>query len=203
MLAPGETLMPAKVIVTASAAGSLDPLRRILSELPGDLDAAILIAQHRAAPSGLLFAKMLRKVTALKVHSLEGHLALTPSAVYVLPPDGDPFVSVDAIDIGKARGPGRRRSALDATVRSATASYGPDVIGLEVAGGNLWSSENVQAIHDAGGVVVAQQMPAAQRPRRHDPDPGFVLTAPLGDVSFLLMQLVQAGPLRHLLTAVS
>ena len=77
--------MPAKVIVTASAAASLNPLRRVLSELPADLDAAVLVVQHPAAPSGTLFARMLRAVTPLEVVSVDGRESIRAGAVgYVL-----------------------------------------------------------------------------------------------------------------------
>jgi two-component system chemotaxis response regulator CheB len=197
--------MPAKVIVTASAAASLDPLRRVLSELPADLDAAVLVVQHRAATAGTLLAGMLRAVTPLRVVSVEHAHALEGATVHVLPPDRRPTLLEDGtIDVATLSGT-RGRTSLELMVESALEMYGPDTIGLQLAGDCGWTPQVLDAIRAAGGVVVTQEDAVHAKPARSARvDPSMLTDVlPVSEISYRLWRLVATGATRQLPTGVS
>ena len=190
--------------MTASAAASLDPLRRVLSELPVDLDAAMLVVQHRAATCGTLFARMLRAVTPLRVVSVEGRETIRPGTVYVLPPDRVSRVDERGIDVAARHGH-RRQSSVEPVVESAVAVYGPDIVALLLAGDCGWTAASLASIHRSGGIVLTQAGHALAKKTRPAPvDPGLrIHERPLSEISYFLRRLVTAGASRQWLTGAS
>jgi chemotaxis response regulator CheB len=202
-----RTIMPAKIIVTAAASATLGPLRRVLSELPPAIDAAMVVVQHRAAVSGSLFAKMLRDVSELGVVSAEApHLVVRGGGVYVLPPELEAHMTRDdVIVLSAVPALHRRRSALDAVVESVVATYGPDTIALQLAGGGNWAPGHLTAVRAAGGTVLVQEgagHPRVSRGGLVDPTQTTV-TLPLSEIAHTLALLAEAGAVRHRLTGVS
>ena len=197
--------MPAKVIVTASTAASLYPLRRVLSELPPDLDAAVLVVQHRAATAGTLLAGMLRAVTPLRVVSIEHAQPLEGATVHVLPPDRRPtLLGEGMIDVATLSGT-RGRTSLELMIESALEVYGPDTIGLQLAGDCGWTPPVLDAIRRAGGVVVTQDDAVhAKLARSPRVDPAMLMDVlPVSEISYRLWRLVAMGATRQLPTGVS
>ena len=190
--------------MTASAAASLNPLRRVLSELPVGLDAAVLVVQHRAATCGTLFARMLRAVTPLTVVSVEDRETIRPGVVYVLPPDRVPLMDDGTVDVGLRQGH-RRQSSLETVVESAVAVYGSDIIALQLAGDCGWTAASFDRIHQAGGVVVIQAGVApAMKPVPALVDAGpRIHVLPVSEISYCLRRLAAAGAGRQLLTGAS
>src|SRR5688572_8513708 len=93
------------VVALVSSAGGLNALIRVLGALPGDLPAAVLVAQHLAPHSPSILPEILDRRTALPVspaHSDEllmpgrvlaapagQHMLVLPPAAIVLIPVGD------------------------------------------------------------------------------------------------------------------
>ena len=83
------------IVVRASAAG-IDGLKRVLSDLPPELPAAIAIVLHTHATSPRYMADILAMQTSLHVaYAAEGD-ELVPGHVYLAPPDtcwsGEPVI---------------------------------------------------------------------------------------------------------------
>src|SRR5438445_10828273 len=78
---PGQGL----VVITASA-GGLKPISDILSTLPLDFPAAVVVVQHRGDQNPDLLPEILRSRASLPVRRARNGDYLKPATVYVIPP---------------------------------------------------------------------------------------------------------------------
>ncbi|HEY6361467.1 MAG TPA: chemotaxis protein CheB [Vicinamibacterales bacterium] len=75
------------VVVVGGSAGALKALRTILSTLPAELEAAVLVTLHTAPAGPGLTADILGRATALHVAFPVGVELLRNGHVYVAPPN--------------------------------------------------------------------------------------------------------------------
>lgn len=73
------------IIVIGGSAGSLQPLQRILSDLPGNLEAAVFIVLHVGATSHL--TEILGRVSVLPIVQADSGRPIELGRVYVSVPD--------------------------------------------------------------------------------------------------------------------
>lgn len=137
---------PTHLVVIGGSAGAILPLEQILSELPENLPAAILIVVHLSSHERSELPRVLQRCTKLTVVGATNGAAVRAGHVYVATPDHHLL-----IDVGwrllVARGPkeNRARPSIDALFRSAAYSYGPAVLGVILSGAlddgtaGLWS----------------------------------------------------------------
>lgn len=185
---------PPRIIVTASSAGGLQALQRMLAGLPRDLAAAVLVVQHRSAARGSILEKMLQRYTSLRVLPMQDGMPVEAGCVYVAPPDVYAALMPDAT---LALCPGRRmrhvRSVAHPLFSSAAAVYGTDAIGVVLAGSGAEATEGVQPIKQAGGIVVAQDEATAHvlaAPRHAIATGSVTYVLPIGEIGLVLTHLV-------------
>ena len=76
------------LVAIGASWGGLDAVRTVLGGLPAELDAAVVIAQHRAPESHpTAFRDLLGAVTRLKVREAGDKDELRPGAAYIAAPD--------------------------------------------------------------------------------------------------------------------
>lgn len=80
----------------AASAGGLTPLSTVLSGLPGDFPAAIVIVQHLDPRHRSLMADILARRTSMKVVQAQEGDRLRPATVYIAPPDRHLLVNPDS-----------------------------------------------------------------------------------------------------------
>src|SRR5687768_1474835 len=80
---PGD---PFYVFGMAASAGGLEALKVIVSALPNDFPACILIVRHRSTTGPDLLSEILRGWTGLRVKEVEEGDVLAPATVYTARP---------------------------------------------------------------------------------------------------------------------
>src|SRR5438094_10409431 len=81
---PAATL---PVVALIASAGGLRALTKVLSALPGDLAAAVIVLLHLQPDHRSLLADILDRRTGLRVKQAEEGDSLERAVVYVAPPD--------------------------------------------------------------------------------------------------------------------
>lgn len=187
-----------RVVATASSVGGLDALMRVLSELPADFPAAVLVGQHRSAVKGSLVAKILQRSTPLVVTPMASGQSIEPGCVYVAPPDRHATVTpAGTLELSDGRLIRHLRSSANPLFASLAEVYGPQAIGVVLTGSAREGSDGVQAIRKAGGIVVAQDEAASQffsMPRSAIETGAVTYIVPLGEISHLLRYLAAIAP---------
>jgi two-component system chemotaxis response regulator CheB len=164
-----------ELICIGASWGGLAAVSRILSDIPSDLDQAIVVAQHRHPDSR---ASTLPELLALRiarpVREIEDKLPIEPSHVYVSPPDYHVLVEHGSFALSLEERVQFARPSIDVLFESAADAYRERVIGVILTGANEDGAAGLRRIKDRGGVAVVQD--PRQALRRAMPDAAIAAT---------------------------
>jgi two-component system chemotaxis response regulator CheB len=177
-----------ELIVIGASWGGLHAVGRILSALPEQTDAAIVVAQHRrtdAADGGL--ASVLGLRTQLPVGDAHDKQAILPRHVYLAPPDYHLLIQHGWFSLSTDAHVHFARPSIDVLFESAADAYGDQVIGVILTGANEDGAAGLARIKDRGGVAIVQDPRTAERGEM----PGAALAATAADA---ILPLEEIGP---------
>ncbi len=152
---PGRAL--AEVVAIAASTGGPAALHRLLSTVPPDFDAPVLIVQHMAAGFIEGFAEWLDSGTRLSVRVARQGMRLESGTVYVAPDDRQLGLSdPHTIEVnGELPIDGFRPSGTH-LFRSVATQYGSKALGVILTGMGRDGVEGLRQLRRAGGRVIAQ-----------------------------------------------
>ena len=189
----------ARVVAVGASAGGLHALSLILSALPADFPAPILVVQHLSPDFPSQLAHILGRHTALHVKQAAQGDRLRAGWVYVAPPGRHLLACADgSLALTATPRVHHCRPSADVLHQSVAASFGARAVGVVLTGRDGDGAAGIQAIKAAGGVTLAQDLPSSQEPSMPrnaaaTGDVDFVL--PLPDIAAVLVALT--GPGRH------
>jgi two-component system chemotaxis response regulator CheB len=187
--------MPAfDVVAIAASLGGIKAIRSILSVLPADFPAAIIIVQHLhpVYPSGLV--ELLSRHTKLLVKWAEEGDRLQPGIVYVAPPDHHVLVRESGL-LSLSQSPRVQwvRPSADVLFESVATNYCERTIAVILTGLGSDGANGAQMVKWMGGRVLVQNMATS----RSFGMPGAVIKAgcvdfilPLDTIAYALVALV-------------
>jgi two-component system chemotaxis response regulator CheB len=143
-------------VVVGGSAGALGPLKTILSTLPAELEAAVLVALHTTRSGPGLMADILGRATTLHVAFPIGVETLRNGHVYVAPPDHHLQVIAQCVETTREALEHYTRPSVDVLFRSAAQEYGSNVIAILLSGLGGDGSAGLVAVHAHNGVVIVQ-----------------------------------------------
>ena len=150
-------MTPYDLVAIVASSGGVKAMEAILEALPADFPIPIALVQHRSTDEPNLLARVLGRHSKLTVKLADDGEELQPGTVYVAVPTLHLIVSdnrtLRLVDGHKIR---RVLSAGNPLFESAAARLGSRVIGVVLTGYDRDGTDGVQAIHQAGGVVLAQ-----------------------------------------------
>jgi two-component system chemotaxis response regulator CheB len=159
---PSEGLGPRWTVVVGSSTGGPQALGRLLGDIPAELSAGVLVVQHMPAGFTRSLSQRLDERSALSVVEAQEGLPYRPGWAYIAPgghhlvvagedPSGEIHVHLD-----DSPPRGTLRPAVDVTMASVAALYGPCTIGVLLTGMGSDGTEGFRAIREAGGRTLAQ-----------------------------------------------
>ncbi|GAC1620749.1 MAG: chemotaxis response regulator protein-glutamate methylesterase [Candidatus Acidiferrum sp.] len=154
------TLPPSRVIAIGISTGGPNALQFVLSQLPSDFPAAILIVQHMPEGFTDMFARRLDECCAVDVAEAKSGDLLIAGRVLICPgnrhmmvrrmPRGDMTVLSDSAPVN-----GHRPSA-DVLFHSVAQEFGPQAVGILMTGMGEDGAEGLGALRASGAVTLAQ-----------------------------------------------
>ena len=151
---------PNRIIAIGISTGGPNALQFVLSQIPADFPASILIVQHMPEGFTEMFARRLDECCALDVHEARSGDMLVAGRVLICPgnrhimvrrmPRGDTAVLSDGPPVN-----GHRPSA-DVLFHSVAQQFGLTVVGVLMTGMGEDGAEGLGAIKAAGGMTIAQ-----------------------------------------------
>jgi two-component system, chemotaxis family, protein-glutamate methylesterase/glutaminase len=144
------------LVVIGASAGGIEALQLLLSGLPPDLNAAVLIVVHTSSHSGSLLPRILERAGRLPVIHPEDGTPIQRGHVYVAPPNFQMIVERDLIRVIQGPRENLHRPAIDPLFRSAAASYGRRVIGVVLTGLLDDGTSGLMVVHAHGGEAIVQ-----------------------------------------------
>lgn len=185
------------VVAFAASAGGLPALSVVLSGLPAQFPAAIVIVQHLAPHHRSMMAHVLERYTALAVKQAEAGDRLSSGSVYVAPPDYHLLVnSGGTLSLSQSRQVHFLRPSADLLFESVAASCGDRSIAVVLTGTGQDGAIGVQAIKRMQGIVIAQDQQTAEffgMPSAAINTGAVDFVLPLSEIAAKLVALVMGG----------
>ena len=152
------------LVAIGASWGGLDTLRPILQHLPGELHAAVVVAQHRAPESHrTAFRDLLGAVTHLNVVEADDKDELRDGTVYVAPPDYHLLIEDNTIALSTDGPVLYARPSIDVMFETAAEAYRTRCIGVVLTGANDDGSRGLARIVELGGTAIVQAPSTATR----------------------------------------
>jgi two-component system chemotaxis response regulator CheB len=151
-----------KLIAIGCSWGGLAALSVLLDGLPADLDAAVVIAQHRS-PDASQLAHLLHERSRLPVHEVDDKDEIRAGTAFLAPPGYHLLVEPGRFALSTDAPVQFARPSLDVLFESAADAYGDDCIGVVLTGASADGAAGLRAICEAGGVAIVQEPESAER----------------------------------------
>lgn len=157
--------MPGRnILVIGGSTGAIQPLRRVLSQLPLDFPAAVFVVLHTATNSPGVLPRILGGSGQLPVAYASDGDRIEEGHVYVAPSDRHLILKKDHMRITRGPRENRFRPAVDPLFRTAAVAHGPAVIGIVLSGGLDDGAVGLAMIKTHGGIAIVQDPVEADAP---------------------------------------
>jgi two-component system chemotaxis response regulator CheB len=145
------------VVGMAASAGGLAAISHVLSRLPGDFPAAVVLVQHLDPRHSSVLAEILARRTPLLVRQACEGDHVQPRTALVAPPDHHLLVGEGGVIMLTQTGLVHFvRPSADLMFESLAAVYGERVIAVVLSGSGSDGAAGATAIKRQGGRVIAQ-----------------------------------------------
>lgn len=145
------------VVVIAASLGGPQVLQQLVSALPVDFPAPILVVQHLSAGAPSSMAELLESRSRLRIEWAMDGARLRARTVYLAYPGRHLTVTGEgALKVTNGPRVSFALPAADLLFSSAAASFGPRALGVVLTGRLHDGAAGSEAIHKAGGVVLVQ-----------------------------------------------
>jgi two-component system, chemotaxis family, protein-glutamate methylesterase/glutaminase len=192
--------VPFELICIGASWGGFHAVRRVLADLPDDVDQPVAIAQHRHPEAGSALASLLGEQTRRRVVDVEDKAAIEPRHVYLAPSDYHLLVEPGSFALSIDERVQHARPSIDVLFESAADAYGERVIGVILTGANEDGAAGLARIKERGGVAIVQEPSSAAR--RTMPDAAIAATVadavlPLEQIGGFLSALCVSTPVNR------
>jgi two-component system, chemotaxis family, protein-glutamate methylesterase/glutaminase len=155
-----STAPPSKIVAIGISTGGPQALEYVLSQLPADFPASLLIVQHMPEGFTDMFARRLDELSPLKVKEARSGDTLQSGQVLVCP--GSRHMKVKRLplrDIAVLTDEPRvngHRPSVDVLFRSVAEEFRSQAVGLLMTGMGDDGAEGLGAVKKVGGMTIAQ-----------------------------------------------
>ncbi|MFH0924495.1 MAG: chemotaxis response regulator protein-glutamate methylesterase [bacterium] len=149
-----------EVIAIGTSTGGPAAIQEILTKLPADLPASILIVQHMPATFTATFAKRLNELCTLEVNEAQGGEELAHGAVYIAPGGKQMTIARMSkkiiIKISDRPYDLIYKPSADVMMTSVAKEFGNNCAGIILTGMGSDGLEGITAIHKNKGKTIAE-----------------------------------------------
>ncbi|MEM6753580.1 MAG: chemotaxis protein CheB [Cyanobacteria bacterium P01_C01_bin.38] len=144
------------IIVIGTSAGGVEALSILVSHLPSDFNAAVMIVLHVPSHATSVLPNILNRAGKLSVTHAKNKQKISPGCIYVAPPDYHLLVKPGYISLVRGPTENNHRPAIDPLFRTAARAYGKRVVGVVLTGVLDDGTAGLQAVKMRGGIAIVQ-----------------------------------------------
>ncbi|HTA94329.1 MAG TPA: chemotaxis protein CheB, partial [Polyangiaceae bacterium] len=159
--APLDPSLPYVVGIGASA-GGLEALEHFFDNVPRQTGMAFVVVQHLSPDFKSLMDEILARRTPLPISLVEDAMVVEPDHIYLIPPKKEMIISAGRLLLSERDRDQELTLPIDVFFRSLAHDCGSRAIAVVLSGGGSDGSRGIRAVHEAGGLVVVQDVGSAQ-----------------------------------------
>ncbi|XXT20984.1 chemotaxis protein CheB [Sorangium sp. So ce429] len=150
------------VVGIGASAGGLEALEHFFDNIPKESGMAFVVVQHLSPDFRSLMDEILGRRTELPIHLVENGMLVEPDHVYLIPPKKEMIISGGRLLLSERDRDQELTLPIDVFFRSLAQDCGPRAVAVVLSGGGSDGSRGIRAVHEAGGLVVVQDVDSAQ-----------------------------------------
>jgi len=144
------------IVLIGSSTGGPKALPEVLSRLPANLPAPVLVVQHMPEGFTRSFAERLNWISALEVKEAEDGEEIAKGKVYIAPGNKHLVLRGTKVHLDDGGKVNYVRPSVDVLMKSASPEYGPRTIGVILTGMGSDGAEGMRSIKENGGKTLVQ-----------------------------------------------
>jgi two-component system CheB/CheR fusion protein len=144
------------LVVVGSSAGGIAALSGMVSSLPEDFDAPIVVAQHLDPNRESHLQEILARKSTLPVKTVTEHEPLQAGMVYVVPANWHVNITDSEIELSSEAFRGQPMPSINLLMETAAGVYGENLIAVVLSGTGSDGTEGARTVSQAGGTVIIQ-----------------------------------------------
>lgn len=147
----------ARVVAIAASTGGPRALKEVLSKLPADFPAAVLIVQHITQGFTRGLVEWLNQECSLPVREPVDGERVIPGVILIAPEDCHmTVISGPRIKLERSQPVGGHKPSANVLLSSVAKAYGCQAIGVVLTGMGKDGAKGLKAIKEAGGKTITQ-----------------------------------------------
>jgi two-component system chemotaxis response regulator CheB len=151
------------IVAMCASAGGFNALRAVLSDLPQDFPAALVVVQHLDPRHRSIMAELLGRKAAVEVKQAAAGDTVQPGTVLIAPPDRHLLVNTDgSISLTQTQLVHFVRPSADLLFESVAAGYADRAVAVVLTGTGSDGAQGVSAVKKMGGTVIAEDEGSAE-----------------------------------------
>ena len=150
------------LVVVGSSAGGIGALSGLVSSLPEDFDAPIVVAQHLSPDRESHLQEILARRSPLPVKTVTEHEPLQAGMVFVVPANKHVNITDSAIELSSEQSSGQPMPSINLLMETAAGVYGENLISVVLSGTGTDGTEGARTVSQAGGTVIIQNPETAE-----------------------------------------
>lgn len=140
-----------------ASAGGLEALRGFVRNLPKNLPATYIVAQHMAPHHNSMLPEIIGRETDFDVVHVTDKLSPRSNTVYITPPNRDLVIEKGRLRlIEPSREPAAPKPSVDRFLRSLAEAKKDRAIGIVLSGTGSDGAHGIRAVRALGGITIAQ-----------------------------------------------
>ena len=149
------------IVGIGASAGGLDPIRKLLENLPVDTGMAFVVIQHLASGQESMLPEILSRSTKMKVLQVTDGMKVEKNHVYVITPGTTMTLKNGCLKLVPK---GAALKPINDFLISLASERKTQAIGIVLSGTGNDGTEGLKAIKAEGGITFAQDPETAQYP---------------------------------------
>jgi two-component system, chemotaxis family, CheB/CheR fusion protein len=144
------------IVGIGASAGGLEALESLFAAMPEDSGMAFVVLQHLSPDFDSRMVELLARRTRIAIQQVTDGVLVEPNHIYLIPPRKDMILSGGHLlltDKEPARG---LTLPIDHFLRSLAQDAGGNAVAVILSGTGSDGSRGIKEIHEAGGLVIAQ-----------------------------------------------
>ncbi len=150
------------VVGIGASAGGLEALERFFDYVPKDSGMAFVVVQHLSPDFKSLMDEILARRTPIPIRLVENAMVVEPNHIYLIPPKKEMIISGGLLLLSERDREQDLSLPIDVFFRSLAQDCGARAIAVVLSGSGSDGSRGVRAVHEAGGLVLVQDVESAQ-----------------------------------------